>query len=379
MGAKYCYSLSNINNLADDVLGEIFIRLSFISSGRCKCVCKRWLGVISSPCFTTQVVSRQHTLFNTFFTFLSPHQLMLAFLPSDFDFNSQIQMPSPDILVKGNVCGYSNGLFLCCSNRYTSGRGYFVYDPFTKECTYIHPFPEANKKQSVYAVGFLSETLNSTRYFWIVIVNSFIRKTHAFKIEVFFSKGTWRQFFMSCANGFAFAPHWMLSLAYQGNLYFMGMTNIFVFDPVFLGHYTIDYPEGADAMNIMSFGFLGCSNGTLRIADIGHNDLRVWELIWQEEGVDPINFVQRWHLVHRTNLSTHLPVKFCANYFKRVGGFHPYDGNIVYLHSYADGLFAANLLTNKFVSIPGYDKYDISPFQLQFPLPPKEDIRNTKS
>ena len=38
---------------------------------------------------------------------------------------------------------------------------------------------------------------------------------------------------------------------------------------------TIDYPEDADAMNIMSFGYLGCSGETLRIADIDNNDLRV--------------------------------------------------------------------------------------------------------
>ncbi|TKY64648.1 F-box protein [Spatholobus suberectus] len=189
---------------------------------------------------------------------------MLAFLPPNLDLDAQTRKAplSPDMLIKGNVCGYSNGLFLFCSNRYTSGRGYYVYDPLTKECTQIPPFPEADQEERLYAVGLLSETLNSTRCFCVMVMNSFIRRTYKFKLEVFSSdKGMWRQIFVRCVNGFAFAPHWMLSLAYQGNLYFMGRPSIFVIDRVFLDYYPIDYPEGADAMNIMSSGYLGCSGG----------------------------------------------------------------------------------------------------------------------
>lgn len=360
--------LSNINNLPDDVLEEIFIRLPYRSTAICKRVCKRWLRLISTPSFPTQFISREHSLFKAYLTFLSPHQLMLGFFPQDFDFNIQTHetLLSPEILIKGSVCGYSNGLFLCCSNRYTTGHGYFVYDPLTKEWTHIPPYPEADQEERLYAVGFLSKTChpeegNSNRCFWVVIVKSFIRRTYEFEVVVFSSEmRAWRRMYVTCANGFAFAPHWMLSFAYRGNLYFMGRTSIFVFDPVFLFSCTVDYPEDADAMNIMSFGYLGCSGGTLRIADIGHNDLRVWELIYP----------QTWELVHRTNLATHLPKEFCGNYYKRVGGFHPYDGDIVYLHSYADGVFAANLRTNKFAPVPGYDKSDISPFQLELsPIP----------
>lgn len=365
---KYSYSSSNINNLPDDVLGEIFIRLPCRSTAMCKCVCKRWLRLISSPSFSTQFISHQHSLLKTYLTFLSPHQLMLGFFPQNFDFNTQTHKAplSPEILIKGNVCGYSNGLFLCCSNRYTTGRDYFVYDPLSKERSDIPAYPRADQEEGLYAVGFLSKTYdaeegNSNRCFWVVIVKSFIRRTYEFEVVVFSSEmGIWQSMYVSCADGFAFAPHWMLSFAYGENLYFMGRTSIFVFDPIFLFSCTIDYPEDADAMNIMSFGYLGCSGGTLRIADIGHNDLRVWELMYP----------QTWGLVHRTNLATHLPKEFCGNYYKRVGGFHPYDGDTVYLHSYADGVFAANLRTNKFVPVPGYDKSDISPFQLELsPIP----------
>lgn len=46
-----------------------------------------------------------------------------------------------------------------------------------------------------------------------------------------------------------------------------------------LGRYTLDYPLEVDSTNITSFGFLGISCGNLRIADIGQNDLRVWEFV----------------------------------------------------------------------------------------------------
>ena len=78
-----------------------------------------------------------------------------------------------------------------------------------------------------------------------------------------------------------------------------------------------------------------------------------------------------WNLVHRTNLVEHLPVEFCGNYYKRLGGFHPYDRDIGYLYSFIEGIFVANLRTNKFMLIPGYEKYDISPFQLELSAPPQ--------
>ncbi|XP_020225333.1 uncharacterized protein LOC109807226 [Cajanus cajan] len=190
-------------------------------------------------------------------------------------------------------------------------------------------------------------------------------------MEVFFSHiGIWRQIVVRCIKGFTFAPHWKLGLAHKGNLYFMGTKSVFVIDHRFVVSYTIDYPEDVAAMNIVRSGYLGCSGGTLKIADINNDNFRVWELIQIENDTTPKIFYRTWKLVHKTNLSTHLPTKFCANYFKRVGGFHPYDGDIVYLHSYADGVFVANLRTNKFEHIPGHENLDISPFQLELPLLP---------
>ncbi|KAL9304581.1 hypothetical protein ACSQ67_021844 [Phaseolus vulgaris] len=371
-------SLTNIDNLPDGLLREILILMPFRSIAKSKCVCKRWLRVLSSPSFSTEFVSRQHSLFSTYLTFISSHQLMLGFFPKDsiLKFNTLRAPLSLDTIMKGSLCGSSNGLFLLCSNRYTTGRGYFVYDPLTKQCTHLPSFSDGDRGQQLYAVGFLSHGHYPTegeeeprRSFWVVIVRTFIKKRYRFEVVDFSSQtGKWRRSYSRCVDGFAFAPHWMLSFAFGEYLYFMGSTNIFMFDPNFLFSSTIDYPEDADAMNIMSFGYLGCSGDTLRIADITNNNLRVWEQ----------RYPLTWYLVHQTNLTQHLPTNFCSNYFKRVAGFHPYDANIVYLYSYVDGIFVANLRTNKFVPIPGYDKADISPFQVELsPIPYAESHCST--
>jgi hypothetical protein len=363
-------SKCDINYLSDDLLAQIFTRLPFRSTVGCKCVSKRWFDSISSPYFIKQFISHQHSLFKSILIFVTPHELVLAFWEQNHSLEEiPISFP-PDMLIKGSLCGSSNGLFLCCNSRYTYGSGYYVYDPLAKECIPIPPSP-STCNESLYAVGFICNPKGSVtapcldeRNFRVVIIKSFIRRMFEIELYVFSSEtGLWKHIVMNNLDGFAFAPHWLLSFSYGGNLYFMGRTSIFVFGPYTNHRDTLNYPLGADSMNIMSFGFLGISCGGLRIADIGQNDLRVWELIEKNH----------WHLLHRIDLSKKMPQNFCANYYKRVAGFHPYDGDIVYLHSYADGVFVCNLRTENFEAVPGYEKTDISPFQLEISdllLPP---------
>lgn len=356
MSTVLSMSMANINHLSDDVLAEILSRLPFRSATQCKCVSKRWLGLISSPSFLGLCISHQHSLFKALFIFLSPHHLMLSFFLNTPP-PSLLLLPSPDMLIKGNLCGCSNSFLLCSTERYTTGRCYYIYDPLTKECTHIPPSP-ATRDGYLYAVGFVS---NPDGRFRVVLIESFTRTKNEFKAECFFSEiGEWRLAFVFCHHGFAFAPHGLLGIPFEGRLYFMGSTSIFVCDP-FAKNFAmpvINYPQHTNPMNIISFGYLGHSCGSLRIADMGPDDVRVWEL---KDG-------DQWHLLHRTILSTNLPAKFCANHFKRVGGFHSYEGDIVYLCSYVDGIFVANLRTNKVEAVPGYEISDMSLFQLELPF-----------
>ncbi|KAK7244328.1 hypothetical protein RIF29_39148 [Crotalaria pallida] len=381
------YSLTNISHLSDDLLQEIFTRLPSRSVARCNCVRKRWLGLISNPSFIHIFIRHQHSLYKTFLMFISPRELMLTFphvfddsqshlqsLPTqntlislDSKVNGQTQIPST-MLLKGTVCGSSNGLLLGCNTRYTCGYGYYVYDPLSKECIQI-PNPPVTYPNCIYAIGFVCDSFNykdkrkgtiiSNRNYRVVIVPSFIERLAEFRLEVYSSETKkWVEYNVSLPNGFSFARHWFLSFDYQGWLYFMGKESIFVFDPFGHNCYTLAYPKDADAMNVMSFGFLGSSCGSLRISEIDSKGVKVWEL--QED--------KKWQLIHQTNLSPYLPNNFCTDYHKRIGGFHPYDGDIIYLCSYLYGAFVANLRINKFEAIPGYDKCNISPFQLEFPL-----------
>lgn len=355
-------SMCDITYLSDDLLAKIFSLVPFRSTAGCKCVSKRWLDLISSPYFIKQFTSYQHSLFKSIFIFVTPHEVVLAF----HEQNPSLERPISfglDMLIKGSVCGCSNGLFLCCKNRYTYGIDYYIYDPLMKKCVPIPPSPSMCN-ESLFAVGFICNPTGAAvitpspneRNFRVVIIKSFIKRLFEMELYVFSSEtGSWKRVVMIIPDGFAFAPHWLLSFSYGGSLYFMGRTSIFVFDPYTNTRDTLNYPLEADSMNIMSFGFLGISCGCLRIADIGQNNLRVWELVEKNH----------WDLLHSIDISKKMSKKFCGNYYKKVAGFHPYDGDIVYLHSYADGVFICNLRTDTFEVVPGYEKIDISPFQLE--------------
>ncbi|XP_050900488.1 F-box protein At5g07610-like [Lathyrus oleraceus] len=363
-------SKCDINYLSDDLLAQIFTLLPFKSTIGCKCVSKRWLELISSPYFKKQFTSLHHSLFKSILMFVTPHEIVLAFLQQSKN-HDHVEIPitfPSEMLVKGSVCGCSHGIFLCCDSRYTYGSGYYVYDPLMKKRIPIPPSPAACN-ENLYAVGFISRPLTNDRSkdrtvtsfsdepnFRIVIIKSFIRRMFEAELYIFSSgTGQWKQVVMNIPEGFAFAPHWLLSFSHNRSLYFMGRRNIFVMNPYKDHSYTLDYPLGADSMNIMSFGYLGTSCGGLRLGEIGQNELRVWELIEKNN----------WDMLHRIDIKKKLPEKFCGNYYKRVAGFHPYDGDIVYLHSYADGVFVCNLRTEKFEAVSGYEKVDISPFQIE--------------
>ncbi|XLT93768.1 hypothetical protein HN873_015430 [Arachis hypogaea] len=332
-------------------------------------------------------MATQQKFYGASLVFLSPHQLMLTFPPGPYDDsdndddlehdhqNKRILI-SPEVFIKGTVCGCSMNVFLCSDNRYTSGYGYFLHDPINKE-SFKLPSLEV-KKECLHAIGFTCDPyycndpkedsrrnyLDPRKCFRVVRINSFIAIRYEFEVDVWSSKtGNWRQKTVILDDGFAFAPHWSMSFAYEGGLYFMGRTSIFVYDPYGLNGETLDYPYDSDPMNIMSFGFLGTSCGDLRIAEIGHNYIKVWELVSND-----------WELLHHVDFSGLLPNEFCADYYKRVGGFHPHEGETVYLYSFNEGIYVTNLETMKFTYIPGYQKSDLSPFHLELPLWSSKDF-----
>ncbi|KAK7283079.1 hypothetical protein RIF29_12343 [Crotalaria pallida] len=349
--------MANMSHLSEDVLVEIMTRVPFKYVSRCKCVSKTWFSLLSSPSFLDLYISHHLSHYKALFLFLSPHHLILSFNTSTLPHH--LLLPSAEqnslMIRAANLCGSSNGFLLCSTDRYTSGLGYYIYDPLTKECIIHVPPSPRERKGNIYAVGFVCNPDDGK--FRVILIQS----CSGFKLECFFSeRWEWEVINTTFDHGprRSLPPHCLLGKAFQGKLYFMACARILVFDPFENTYGTISYPEDAKPMNIISFGYLGQSCGSLRIADIGLDDVRVWEL---KDG-------DGWHLLHKIILSTDLPARFRANHFKRVGGFHPYDGDIVYLCSYVEGIFVANIRTNRFEAVPGYEICDVSPFQLELLL-----------
>jgi len=95
-------SFTNMDYLPDDALREILLRMPFRSVAKSKCVCKRWLKIISTLSFPTEFLFRQHSLFNAYLTFIAPRQLMLGFFPKELILNAKTHRAplSPETLIK---------------------------------------------------------------------------------------------------------------------------------------------------------------------------------------------------------------------------------------------------------------------------------------
>ncbi|XP_061351854.1 uncharacterized protein LOC133296814 [Gastrolobium bilobum] len=367
---QYSSAPSNINCLPNDLLlDKILSTLPFRYAVQCKVVSNQWLALISSTRYNIVFLCAQLAQFNAFFIFLMPNEVMLTFLPNGlgespnsylikFDRHSQ-NLLYPDILVKRNICGSSGNLLLCCDKGYNLGSGYYLCDPHTKQCTHIPSPPSFSGSNRTYAVGFVHRG-GETRSFRVVLIGFFRMGLFDVPFLVFSSETwQWEVFYYGFPLGIGFGTH---SLSFEGSLYFMCSSYIFVYDPYTRDRRTIQYPD-PHRERIMRVRFLGISSERLRIADIGPDDVSVWRRVPEIDG---------WNLEYTKSLTEnlHLPAEFCNNSHKRVVGFHPYDENILYLHSYDDGTFAVDLLTDQFDIIPGNEKTHVSPFQLVLPLSP---------
>lgn len=147
---------SLFNNLTDELLIEIFIRLrSSDDAIRCKSLCKRWLSLISSNYFRSR---HQKTLLP--FTFLSHHQKYFREYESKV-FNVIEFLPEKGLarridlgfLYSGRPDNYRisleesfDDLILCSGNARTSSIDYYIINVFTKQWIVI---PHTPRERSV--------------------------------------------------------------------------------------------------------------------------------------------------------------------------------------------------------------------------------------
>lgn len=186
-------SKTSVDVLKDDEVVEIFLRLALDCIHRCKCVCKRWKGLISDPWFIRSYINRVGT---------NMHQLLLYHIEEEdegmksaassyfghkplpkslfpcachgdcyqtctkfFDFSFSFLPIKIELLRKFQVVRISHGLLLCKAEFRPRTRKpyrvgvYYVCNPLTKQWLKIPPLIR-RRTAKVGPVGFMCKALD---------------------------------------------------------------------------------------------------------------------------------------------------------------------------------------------------------------------------
>ncbi|KAK7363386.1 hypothetical protein VNO77_05527 [Canavalia gladiata] len=354
----------------------------------------------------------QHHEKQYYFNFLSTRNLLIIFPPTNTIHLSNLQIQTllsptpqfdnPDDVTKKDILGCSNGLLLSRQNRV-----YSVTNPITKnrlQLASLPPFTSQNRRDRALE-GFVCEPYyrvegNTNRViinldpprFKVVRVpyfdgtaNQFLYGVTKYEFEVvaFSSEtGQWSTKMVSCPKGFTQINLWEPAVAHEGKLYFMGKTNVAVYDPFNNEERcdTIDYPINLYQRGVPGRCHVGVCCGKIRICALclatttptGPVETRisVWEL---EHNLG-------WRLVH----STYLPrvrMKECirpelgrvravdlVGTGTHVRGFHPLHGDVVFFQ-YFHRIFVGNLKTNQFETV-GYGIHSLQSISFHQPCWP---------
>ncbi|KAL1334373.1 hypothetical protein HN51_063297 [Arachis hypogaea] len=264
-----------MENLSDDLLIEIYSRLPYKTTLRCKSISKRFFNLISNHIFIERSILHHHKLLLRMnhhecqkewrLCSLSRRKKLVLFLPhnihGDLSFNPQNHLslsflgpkfdsksdePPPTRLRNrynkySKIVGFSNGLFLCRKSPHE--RLYFVCNPLTKKSLKVVPIAPPLRGQNLlknslgHALeGFLCEPYyNIEGNIDLVSVNNsvqglrfrivriplfegtvceFLRgiKKSEFEVVIFSSEtGQWTTKLVSCRNGSSFTRPTILS------------------------------------------------------------------------------------------------------------------------------------------------------------------------
>ncbi|GAU16752.1 hypothetical protein TSUD_199950 [Trifolium subterraneum] len=414
-----------MENLSDDLLIEIWSRVPYKTAVRGKSISKRFLALISQLQFIQRSILHHYTMKEDEnqkewkFNFISKRKLLISFFPNlnlstpqnqiSFSFLGRKFDPKLDnITLKKSVLysrivGFSNGLFLC--KKTTRGRVYHVCNILTKDYIKLPlpppPLTGHNKRDSV-SEGFVCEpyyrieentkkaTLNNHR-FSVVRFPRFEGTTNEmlwgitkseFEMVIFSSEtGKWNKKIVSCPNGFTQSAMLPPAFAHQGILYFMGRTSILMYDPLNNDGKCniINFPSDTSPNDILFNGHVGVCCGKIRIAYFC--TLRCYVKVWELENLEG---EYSWCLLHNTRLPPVPRIDCIVDELLRTGGrseivdmgtrvrgFHPYDGDVVFLQR-IHRIFVGNLKMNKIEGVDygnhGYDSLQM--VSVDFPLWP---------
>ena len=408
-----------MENLSDDLLIEIWSRVSYKTAVSCKSISKRFLALISQLQFIERSILHHYTLLQQMkeeenqkkwhFNFISKRKLLISFSPNlnlstpenqiSLSFLGRKFDPKLDNITRkkhvlySRIVGFSNGLFLC--KKTTRGRVYHVCNILTKDWIKLPlpPPPQTghNKRDRVlegfvcepyYSIGENSKKVSFNNHRFRVVrfpcfegtINEIlwgITKSE-FEMVVFSSEtGQWSKKNVSCPNGLSFTRPAILPyvVAHENILYFMGKTSILVYDPFNNDEKCeiINFPCRASANDILFNGHVGVCRGKFRM--VCFCTLRSFVKVWE------LDKDYSWSLLHTTCFPS-IPVRDCivdellmtggrneiVDMGTQVRAFHPYDGDVVFLQR-AHKIFVGNLKTNKIEGV-GYGIHGFESLQM---------------
>ncbi|KAM7266247.1 hypothetical protein ACFE04_004144 [Oxalis oulophora] len=333
--------MAPVSYLPDDILWQVFVKLSYKQSRRCSLPC-----TISR--FTrsrTRLVPIGHHLYTTL-------RKTTPFFSLDF-------LPTTSNNV--HILRYSHDLFLCTGDL-DKHDVYYICNPMSKEWISLPPTPSPHREASV---GFYCDISydkyeNGNSTIWIVknlqkyIVVRHLEVFSSMELAVFYSEtNTWRNYVESVPQeNFAQSSWILMAIMYNGRLWYMPLYRcIYVYNP---DHLEDSNEQRWDIIDVPSRihdycnPYMGVTNGRMRISQIfTHDDkiisrdmhyealrdmepcLRIWEFD---------DDVREWSLVHNVYLKD-LDEKFNQSLRSIVGSrlnmegihFHPVDEDMIYI------------------------------------------------
>ncbi|KAI4332680.1 hypothetical protein L6164_017570 [Bauhinia variegata] len=279
---------SNINDLPDELLEEIFCRLECPSAVRCKSVRKRWYALISSPDFIRSHISHQHRLSQM----QKQRHSQVLFSSAESPLNPMAPTLEAEAITRRFLLGFlkdhkilgeSNG-WLCCNKRHYPNI-YYICNPVTNYWLELPPAP-SNSRVCCWGFGFLCDpyyhiddethvvTLNAECRFVVVRFARHAGELESQRVEIFTScTGRWSNLTLSVV----FPVTTSNALAFHGKLYFLGEKKILKFDP-FNETCTTSNCNFIDLPKMCPWELVITSSGSLGILEILPSKAEIWEL-----------------------------------------------------------------------------------------------------
>ncbi|KAJ7981184.1 F-box protein [Quillaja saponaria] len=398
-----------MDDIADDLLTEILLRIPIKSVFMCKCVSKRWLSLISDPFFPSSYTSlRGHNLTGHNWTLLTNHHNNITSHHNNLTWHEWSLIRShrkfkskntkkytgsnvtiknhPDFLSPGfsleflpveipYPCGCcilasSNGLLLCRGFIVEAGRAvYYVCNPLTKQCASL-PASLPSIPNMYVQVGFISDD----KGFKVVMISpDYTGNSDSLNYSVLSASYTcseldewkWRH-----VNSSISPPHnvWFLEgnrpfVTYKGILHWQDKQN----------HRIIAYDTNTDTDHVVKLptekarhnqGLLGTCQGRLRYLEAAHDGIRslctwsVWSLLDYDGGIWEVEFrcstaiqLPRDHVIWEKHLcldELEDPLAWCRN--TNTWPFlvlHPTKLDLVYIGLSNGWVIAYNIRTQR--------------------------------